>query len=51
MTKEQLLTKLIALHESDDYEVAHGEADTLLLKYIDDEEIAAVYEGVPKWYA
>ncbi len=34
-----------------DPELAHGEADDLLVELIDDEEIAAAYEAVEKWYA
>ncbi len=34
-----------------DPEVQHSEADDLLLAFIDDEEVTAAYEKIPKWYA
>ena len=51
MSKEELIVKLKELHGSGDTEAVHGIADDLLLKYINDKEIAEAYEKVPKWYA
>jgi hypothetical protein len=34
-----------------DHEGAHGEADDLLLKYIDDPLITKEYDAIVKWYA
>jgi hypothetical protein len=34
-----------------DTELVHHRADDLLLHYINDPEIAAAYDAVPKWYA
>ena len=51
MTKDTLLQALRALQDNDDYEMAHGEADDLLVKFINDPEIAEAYEKIGKWYA
>lgn len=51
MEKKELIEKLVALHETKDPEWAHGSADTLLIEYINDPEIAAAYDKIHKWYA
>ena len=51
MNKDTLLQALRALQDNDDYEVAHGEADNLLVEYINDPEIAEAYAKIGKWYA
>lgn len=51
MTKTKLLEELKKLITSDDIELAHMKADDLLLQYIDDVEIAEVYDKILKWYA
>mgnify|MGYP001562558872 CR=1 FL=1 len=55
MTKEELLTKLLALKEINwrdrDPEREHVEADTLLLAYIGDVKVTAAYHSIEKWYA
>lgn len=50
-TKKELLSLLERLSESDDYEVTHILADSLIIKYINDEKIAQAYHKVGKWYA
>lgn len=44
---------LLALNECRDLdpELAHAEAEELLLKYINDKEIAKAFENVPKWFS
>ena len=49
--KEKLIKQLGELSKSDDTETAHAEADKLILNYLDDEEIKAVYDKIKKWYA
>ena len=49
--KQKLIAKLLELAESQDTEVAHSDADKLLINYINDVEIAEAYNRVPKWYA
>ena len=39
MNKKELITKLKELVKNLDYEYAHGEADNLLIEYINDKEI------------
>lgn len=51
MDKQSLIECLKVLQKSGDTEVAHAEADGLLLEYIDDEEIEEEYHKVDKWYA
>lgn len=34
-----------------DPEVAHAQADTLLLDYINDKEVTELYDQIQKWYA
>lgn len=51
ITKEELIKKLKKLAEDWDHEMAHIEADNLLLLYINDEEIKNVYESIERWYA
>ena len=51
MDKKELLEKMKELAKNSDYEMAHIEADNLLLLYIDDEEIIESYENIGKWYA
>lgn len=54
MSKEEVLNRLYALLESDDQEVAHVEADTLLCKILISlgfGDVVDVYNAIPKWYA
>jgi hypothetical protein len=51
MTKPELLEKLEALIASSPSEEGHLEADGLLLEYINDLEIAVMYDRIKKWYA
>lgn len=37
--------------DTTDIEIVHGNADAALLAYINDPEVTAAYEAVPKWYA
>ena len=50
MTKEDLIKTLNELTEADP-ELAHSEADELLIRYINDKDIEEAFEEVPKWYA
>ena len=51
LTKEDLIKRLKELQSSDDLECAHGEADALLLRFIDDEEVEEAFDEIDKWYA
>jgi hypothetical protein len=51
VTKAALLKKLEKCVQDHDTESAHADADDALIEFINDEEIAAVYARVPKWYA
>ena len=53
MNKEELIKELKKLtkYGDGDYEGGHGDADDLLVKYIDDAEITKAYDNVGKWYA
>lgn len=51
MNKEELIKKLKKVEEENCTEEGHIKADELLLEYINDTEIAAAYEDIPKWYA
>jgi hypothetical protein len=51
MTRDELLAILKECAADDDAEMAHGRADDALIDYINDPEIAAVYESIEKWYA
>ena len=50
MTKQQLLQKLFTLKYEGDSEQRHHKADSLLVSYINDPDIAAAYEQLPKGY-
>lgn len=49
--RSKLLVALRELGEPGDPEYAHGEADRLLLDYLNDPEITAAYEAITRWYA
>lgn len=52
MTKQELIEELKKLQQSDDPEVAHMEADNLLLEFIDDdEEVSEAFNSIEMWYA
>lgn len=53
MEKEQLIKRLneIAELSSGDPEVAHSQADDLLIEYIGDEKVKEAFENIDKWYA
>lgn len=51
MTRDELLARLRELRQSDDIEAIHSDADTLLVEYINDDEIKAAYDQIGKWYA
>lgn len=52
VSREEVLSTLKELSElKHDPEVAHSEADEILINYINDPEIEQVFEEVPKWYA
>lgn len=53
MEIEQLREKLKEVEKefAGDPEVVHAEHDKLLLEYIDDKEVTAIFEMSEKWYA
>lgn len=52
MTKADLLAQLLKWGEiPSDPEIAHREADMLLLAYINDPEITNAFDAIEKWYA
>lgn len=51
LSRATLLRKLRRLVNSMDTEGAHLDADALLIEYIDDATIAAIYSRIPKWYS
>lgn len=52
MTKEELIEKLTELAVKPyDIEIAHSDADLLLLEYIDDERVTDAYHKIEKWYS
>jgi hypothetical protein len=51
MTRDKALARLRELKAWGDAEVAHLEADDVLLRLIDDAEITAAFEAITKWYA
>jgi len=51
MNKEELIEELKKLENTDDPKVAHGDADALLLVYIDHEDVTNAFMKIPKWYA
>lgn len=51
MSKTELLRKLADYARNVDGEAAHAAADTALLEFIDDPDITAAYDEVPKWYS
>lgn len=51
MNKEEMLTKMKAAIANGDIESAHMDLDTLLLEYINDEDITELFGSAPKWYA
>lgn len=52
MSRDEALAKLKELARiSDGYpEIAHGAADAILLDLINDSEISAAWDAVPKWW-
>lgn len=52
MTRDELLDALRKLQgDGGDEEINHVEADALLLKFINDPEIAEAFNKIEKWYA
>ncbi len=52
LTKAQLLAALKEMaHSHYDPEVAHREAERLLLQYINDPRITVAFDALEKWYA
>lgn len=54
LTDEQVaeaVRKLEALRDTDDPEVAHEDADHVLLDLIGDERVTAAFDAIDKWYA
>jgi hypothetical protein len=52
MTRDELIRTLKAVQKTmKDPELAHEEADRLLLEYINDEKVTAAFAAIKKWYA
>lgn len=52
MTKQELIEKLRNIQKNNfDLESNHGDADDLLLEYIDDKEVTKAFNDIDKWYA
>lgn len=51
MSKEELIEKLKKLQDCGDPEIAHSEADELILAYLNDTEITEEFKKITKWYA
>ena len=51
MSKEELISDLNELQRSIDPEKAHIEADSALLKYINDPEVEEAFYAIDRWYA
>jgi hypothetical protein len=59
MTRDEALRRLGEMADSGDPEMAHSEADEILLTLISqveraffgDEQIAEAFHAIPKWYA
>ena len=51
MDKDELLRELKKLAKLGDPEMAHGEADDLLLAYIDNSEVTKAFNDIEMWYA
>ena len=50
LTKKEALKVLEELIEADP-ELAHSEADEVLIRLINDKEVEKAFDEVPKWYA
>ena len=51
ITLEKLITQLTELQKHSDPEVAHNEADDLLLEFINDKRVTQAYNRITRWYA
>lgn len=51
MTKHELLAALELYVDWGDPEIGHAKADEALLAFINDKDITAAFEAVPRWYA
>lgn len=51
ISRKELIEKLNKLNAFDDIETNHIQADSLLLEYINDFEIAEAFEKLHKWYS
>lgn len=51
ITKHELIEALAQIAKSPDAEWAHSEADKVLLRHIDDEEITNAFNSIKKYYA
>ena len=50
LTKAEAIATLNELVEADP-EIAHSEADEILLRLVNDKDVEKAYDEVPKWYA
>jgi hypothetical protein len=51
LSHAEALRRLIQLQDSGDPEIAHFDADKVLLLLIDDKQIREAFEAIDKWYA
>jgi hypothetical protein len=53
VTKAELVIALRAINQREgvDQKLDHGDADDLLLEYINDGEVDEAYQAIEKWYA
>ena len=52
MSREELLKELRSWGgDKQDFEIAHFHADTLLIAYLDDDEITEAWNDIGKWYS
>jgi hypothetical protein len=49
--ERRIIKELLDMAQSYDPESAHGQADDLLLEWIDDPDVTAAYNAIEKWYA
>lgn len=51
LSKKETISMLETLFTSSDFEVTHALADKILIRYINDDEIAEAYNRLDKFYA
>lgn len=51
MSRDELVARLKELQSCGDPEIAHGEADDVLLEFIGDPEVSNAFNAIDRWYA